>query len=220
MANDTSLQEHELPKTDRDPVHLPPAGTLAGLFERQARGRPDAIALVSGAVSLTYDEVNRHATRLARLLCGLGAGPERLVALALPRSLDMVVAMLAVTKTGAAFLPVDPGYPADRIAFMIGDAAPALLCTTSGSVPVLPAGPQRIVLDHPDTTVALRRRSDSNLAGTGALSRAELAYVIYTSGSTGTPKGVAVTHAGVTSLAAANSERMAVNADSRVLQFS
>jgi novobiocin biosynthesis protein NovH len=214
MANDTSLQERELPKTDGD--------TLAGLFERQARDRPDGIALVSGPVSLTYDEVNRRANRLARLLAGLDAGPERLVALALPRSLDMVVAMLAVTKTGAAFLPVDPGYPADRIAFMIDDAAPALLCTTRASMSALPEGPQRIVLDHPDATVALRRESDANLsaAGAGLVSPAGLAYVIYTSGSTGTPKGVAVTHAGVAALAAANSERMAVDADSRMLQFS
>ncbi|TWP45715.1 amino acid adenylation domain-containing protein [Lentzea tibetensis] len=211
MAHDINLQQRELPKDAHSTV------TLAGLFERQARDRLANTALVSGDVTLSYDEVNRRANRLAGLLADLGAGPEKLVALALPRSVDMIIAMLAVTKAGAAFLPIDPGYPADRIEYMIRDAGPALLCTTKAAV--LPEGPQRVLLDHTDVTIALRGRSDANPAG-APVAPAGLAYVIYTSGSTGKPKGVAVTHAGLAGLAAANSERMAVDADSRVLQFS
>jgi novobiocin biosynthesis protein NovH len=206
--------------TTADPHHQPTL-TLAGLFERAVRNGPDRTALVSGSVTLTYGEVNRRANRLARLLADQGAGPERLVALALPRSHDMVIAMLAVAKTGAAFLPVDPAYPADRIAFMIGDAGPALLCTTRAAKPELPKRLQCLVLDHPDATIALRQ-SNADLAANecAPVSPASLAYVIYTSGSTGKPKGVAVTHAGLATLSTANVERMAVDADSRVLQFS
>jgi amino acid adenylation domain-containing protein len=210
MAHDTSLHPRAQTTT-----------TLAALFERQARDNPDRTALAAGDLTLSYDEANRRANKLARLLTALGAGPEKIVALALPRSVDMVIAMLAVTKSGAAFLPVDPDYPADRVAFMISDADPVLLCTTTAAAAGLPKQPRRVVLDHPDATVALRREPDTDPAEDGgARSAAALAYVIYTSGSTGRPKGVAVTHGGIAALAAANSERMAVDADSRVLQFS
>ncbi len=135
----------------------------------------------------------------------------------------MIVAVLAVAKTGAAFLPLDPAYPADRIAFMVSDSDPVLLCSTQEAAAGLPAGPRRLIVDAADVIDALRGQSDADLTSAERgepPSPANLAYVIYTSGSTGRPKGVAVTHAGIAGLAAAFAERMAVDAYSRVLQFS
>lgn len=198
--------------------------TLAELLERRAKDRPDATALASAGKTLTYEEFNGRANRLARILLAHGAGPEKLVALALPRSVDMVVATLAVAKTGAAFLPVDPAYPADRIAFVLADAAPALAVTDRTSADRLPlgTGTDRLVIDEPATADRIATAPDANPALVeldAALTAAGLAYVIYTSGTTGTPKGVAVTHGGLAGLAAATVERMAVDTDSRLLQF-
>ncbi|MEU6996548.1 non-ribosomal peptide synthetase [Streptomyces sp. NPDC046465] len=198
--------------------------TLAELLERRVKDGPDGTALVSAEETLTYDEFNRRANRLARVLLAHGAGPERLVALALPRSVDMVVATLAVAKTGAAFLPVDPAYPADRIAYVLGDAAPALVCTGgafAARIPQTPGTP-RLVLDEPETRDRLAAAPDTDptlFELSAPLSAAGLAYVIYTSGTTGRPKGVAVTHRGLATLAAATVERMAIGTDSRLLQF-
>jgi novobiocin biosynthesis protein NovH len=200
-----------------------PPTTLAGLWERTAQVYRDRTAIVSGGESLSYGEVNERANRMARMLVANGAGPDRLVALALPRSVLMVVSVLAVAKAGAAFLPVDTAYPADRIAHMLSDADPVLLCTTRAAAAEL-AG----VATVPTLTLdAARQVNDlSGLSGAdvtdgerrGPLSAANLAYVIYTSGSTGRPKGVAVTHAGLPGLGAAKVEAMAVTADSRLLQ--
>ncbi|MUN36834.1 amino acid adenylation domain-containing protein [Actinomadura sp. NEAU-AAG5] len=161
-----------------------PAGSLAGLVERHAAATPDAVAVEDGDSSLTYAELDARADRLAHLLIGRGAGPERFVAVALPRSPELAVALLAVLKAGAAYLPVDPGYPADRIAFMLEDAAPALV-VTSGDVPL------------PGTAAPVLRLDEQDLAAYPAtapegVSRApgHPAYVIYTSGSTGRPKGI------------------------------
>lgn len=197
--------------------------TLAELLERQARRHPHGTALIFADEILSYAELNRRANQLARLLIDNGAGTERTVALALPRSADMIVAVLAVAKTGAAFLPVDPAYPADRIAFMISDSGPVLLCTTESAAAGLPTGPRRLILDAADVIEAMQGRPDADLTSAehGAPSSpANLAYVIYTSGSTGRPKGVAVTHAGIADMAVATVERMAIDPGSRVLQFS
>ncbi|WP_317634115.1 amino acid adenylation domain-containing protein [Kitasatospora sp. DSM 101779] len=199
-----------------------PAVTLADLVERRVGRSPGSTVLVSGDETLSYDELNRRANRLARFLADRGAGPEQLVALALPRSIEMVVAILAVAKTGAGFLPIDPGYPADRVAYMVADAGPVLLCTTRAAAVGLPQGPRHIVLDDAVVVAETDRLSDENLGdrdGGGPPSTAGLAYVIYTSGSTGKPKGVAVTHAGLANLAAAKVERMNVGPESRILQF-
>ncbi|MEU9013866.1 amino acid adenylation domain-containing protein [Streptomyces sp. NPDC048479] len=199
-----------------------PAVTLADLVERRVERSPGNTVLVSSSETLSYDELNRRANRLARLLAARGAGPEQLVALALPRSIEMVVAILAVAKTGAGFLPIDPGYPADRVAYMVADAGPVLLCTNRAAAAGLPQEPQHIVLDDAAVVAETDRLSDENLGdcdGRGPLSTAGLAYVIYTSGSTGKPKGVAVTHAGLANLAAAKVERMDVDQESRILQF-
>jgi novobiocin biosynthesis protein NovH len=208
----------------RDLADLPLAATtVAELLERQARAHPYAPALICAEETLSYSELNRRANRLGRLLIRNGAGTERTVALALPRSADMIVAALAVAKTGAAFLPLDPAYPADRVAFMISDSDPVLLCTTQEAAASLPPAPRRLIVDAADAIDAMRDASDADITSAErgpAPSPANLAYVIYTSGSTGRPKGVAVTHAGIAGVAAAFAERMAVDSCSRVLQFS
>lgn len=205
---------------------MPTTAPLAELLDRQADRDERATLLVHGdGQELSYGEVRRRANRLARLLIEHGAGPERLVALALPRSVEMVVAVLATALTGAAFVPIDPGYPADRIAFMREDADPAVLCLDRSAAKLWPERPgeRRIVLDDPGTLATLRDLPDTDPAGPGRGGRshaADLAYVIYTSGTAGRPKGVAVTGSGVAALAASVAERMAVDTTSRMLQFS
>ncbi|MEU7185259.1 amino acid adenylation domain-containing protein [Streptomyces sp. NPDC045369] len=176
--------------------------TLPELFAEQAARTPDATALVFEDVSLTYGELNARANRLAHWLTGQGVGPETLVAVALPRSAELAVALLAVLKAGGAYVPVDPDYPAERRAFVLADTAPALVLDA--------AALRRDLADlsaYPDTDPATGLRP------------AHPAYVIHTSGSTGTPKGVVVSHTGLAALAAAQAERFAVTGESRVLQF-
>ncbi|MFI6172153.1 amino acid adenylation domain-containing protein [Nocardia sp. NPDC051052] len=192
------------------------ASTLAEIWERTVRAHPGDTAIVSEEETLTYTEANERANRLARVLIERGAGPERLVALALPRSVHMVVGVLAVAKADAAFLPIDVRYPAQRVHAMLSDAAPTLLCTTSTAAATLPDDPPipRILLD----SIAFDTLNGADITDRRA-SRANLAYVIYTSGSTGRPKGVAVTHAGLSGLASVKVASLQVDSDSRVLQF-
>ncbi|MDQ4011666.1 MAG: amino acid adenylation domain-containing protein, partial [Actinomycetota bacterium] len=182
-----------------------PSVTLPELFEAQVARTPDALAVLSEGVELSYAELNERANRLARLLIDRGAGPERFVALALPRSAELIVALLAVLKSGAGYLPVDSAYPAERIAFMLEDAQPPLLLTTSALVDRLPAvvGVASVVLDGAETVEALAGCSGGDVADAErvrSLSGAHAAYVIYTSGSTGRPKGVVVTQESVVDL--------------------
>ncbi|TYB34460.1 amino acid adenylation domain-containing protein [Micromonospora sp. AP08] len=178
-----------------DTAHEVPAATVVDEVQRQAAATPDATALVCDGVPLTYAELNTAANRLARLLVSRGAGPETRVALALPRSCELVVAMLAVLKSGAAYVPVDTGYPAGRITYLLEDAAPALVVATPDTAALVPG--DALVLDGElgadqpdgDLTDADRR---------SPLRPEHPAYVLYTSGSTGRPKGVVVEHRAVT----------------------
>ncbi|MGH8882962.1 MAG: amino acid adenylation domain-containing protein, partial [Stackebrandtia sp.] len=144
---------------------------------------------------------------------------------ALPRSVEIVVAQLAVVKAGSAFLPVDPAYPPDRIAFMLADSRPALVLTRSELVSQLPCpeGVNVVALDDPDTVSAVGSMPDSapiDADRSSPLTLAHPAYVIYTSGSTGWPKGVVVSHAGLASFSAAEIDHFEVHPGDRVLQFS
>ncbi|GAA1979897.1 non-ribosomal peptide synthase/polyketide synthase [Kitasatospora viridis] len=168
--------------------------TVAAAFAAQAARTPDALAVQAGEQRLTYRQLDERANRLAHLLREAGAGPERFVALALPRTADLAVALLAVLKSGAGYLPVDPGYPADRIAFLLADVRPDTVLTTSALAERLPAG-RTVLLDTPGLT----DRYPATAPAT-ALTAAHPAYVIHTSGSTGRPKGVVVSHASVLAL--------------------
>jgi amino acid adenylation domain-containing protein/non-ribosomal peptide synthase protein (TIGR01720 family) len=185
-------------------VSEPPRRTLPEAFALQAARTPDAPAVLCGSEQLSYRELDARANRLARLLIAAGAGPERFVALALPRDADLIVALLAVLKTGAAYLPVDPGYPAERIAFLFADVRPHAVVTSTGTADRLPDGPHtRIVLDDPERAGQLARASAAALGEDerrGALLPEHPAYVIHTSGSTGRPKGVVVAHNSVLAL--------------------
>ncbi|WP_284746618.1 non-ribosomal peptide synthase/polyketide synthase [Amycolatopsis sp. RTGN1] len=194
---------------------LEPAGTetFPGLFARRVAEAPDAIALVFEDVELTYAEVNARANRLAHLLLERGAGPERVVALAVPRSVDMIVAELAVLKAGAAYLPIDVDYPGDRITYMVEDARPVCVVTTREIDAKLPADVPRVLLEDP----ALDGMSTVDPAV--AVQPENAAYVIYTSGSSGRPKGVVLQHSGVAKLVATQVDRFGIGPHSRVLQF-
>ncbi|MFE6526362.1 amino acid adenylation domain-containing protein, partial [Streptomyces sp. NPDC057794] len=187
-----------------DPVrdatrHVP----LGELFTRWVTHDPDAPAVTDGRSTWSYGELARRAGRLAAHLAASGAGPDRTVALVLPRSMELIAAELAVALSGAAFLPVDPDYPAERRALMLADAAPA------------------VVLDDPDRVRALMEGEERETEPVPSRTLPDhAAYVIFTSGSTGTPKGVTVTHRGIAGFAAAAAERYAVGPGDRVLQFS
>ncbi|MFF2013867.1 amino acid adenylation domain-containing protein [Streptomyces sp. NPDC058195] len=178
--------------------------TLAQAFEAQAQRFPEHTAVTCEGTALSYRELNARANRLARLLTEAGAGPHRNVALALPRSPDLLTALLAVLKTGAAYIPVDPDYPSERITHILGDAHPHLLITTRTLAARLPGdGRPHVLLDAPETHTALAAHPAHDLQDTeraAPLTATDPAYVIYTSGSTGTPKGVVVTHRNVMSL--------------------
>ncbi|MDB1088334.1 amino acid adenylation domain-containing protein [Streptomyces sp. ACA25] len=191
-----------------------------GLFAEQVARRPDATALVSDVdgETLTYAELDGRSDRLARLLTARGAAPDTIVAVSLPRSSDMVVAVLAVLKTGAAYLPLDPALPAERLRYLLTDAAPAMVVTAPGTRPADCPAPLT-VLGTPETEAALDALPPDAPTAGGPLLPSHPAYIIYTSGSTGRPKGVVVTHTGVHGLVTAQAERFAVDDASRVLQF-
>lgn len=185
-----------------------PHACLPEQFEKQAALRPDAIAVVYENQALNYAELNERANRLARMMISEGVGPEQFVALALPRSLEMAVGLLAVLKAGAAYLPLDPDYPADRIAFMLKDAQPAFIMTNTKAANHIPPveNVPKIVLDDSELAEKLNTypaENPKNKDRTQPLSPLNTAYVIYTSGSTGVPKGVMIPHQNVTRLFAA-----------------
>jgi nonribosomal peptide synthetase DhbF len=200
--------------------HVPPL-TLAGLFEAQAARTPGAVALACGDAVLSYAELDERAGRLARYLTSLGAGPGQLVAVAMRKSAEVFVAWLGAAKAGAAFLPVDLGYPAERLEFMLADARPDLVVTTMAVASSLPGaagdGPPRVVLDDPVLVRELARQEPGAAGPRAGLGQA--AYVIYTSGSTGRPKGTVVTHRGLASLAGSMASAFGIGPGSRVLQL-
>ncbi len=182
---------------NRTPVESPTGACIHELVAAQAERTPEAVAVVSGDESLTYRELDARADRLARRLAELGAGPETRVGVCLERSAGMVVAMLAVLKAGAAYLPLDPAYPADRLAYMLADSGARVLVTLASLRGLLPAeGVPTMLVDADAAEVAAER----DMAPPTAVAPQNAAYVIYTSGSTGRPKGVVVTHANAANL--------------------
>ncbi|MGH3854311.1 MAG: amino acid adenylation domain-containing protein [Pseudonocardiaceae bacterium] len=210
-------ERHRFLVDDNDTADPVPQACLPVLFQTQVQATPQAVAVVLGDVTLTYAQLNTQANRLAHTLIARGIGPEHIVALALPRSPDMIVAILAVLKTGAAYLPLDPDYPPTRITFMLHDAQPALLLTTHSAGCVFPdTTTSQLVLDDPDTLTTLAAHLDTdptNTHRTTPLHPQHAAYVIYTSGSTGTPKGVVVAHQNVVRLFGATQSWFGFDAD-------
>lgn len=170
------------------------------LFEQQVEKSPDAVAVVFEKQSLSYAQLNERANQLARYLQKLGVKPDQRVAICVERGLEMVVAMLAVLKSGAGYLPLDPTHPAERLRYLLGDSAPAALLT-QGRLRQLFGNLGEIlpVLDLAAASPAWSSQSADNLdCASVVLNPDHLAYVIYTSGSTGNPKGVMVEHASLT----------------------
>src|SRR5271165_3755756 len=166
----------------------PASVSIPVLFGEQVARAPEAVAISAGERSWTYREVEQAANRLAHLLARQGVGPGQRVALLLPRSAEAIVAMLAVVKTGAAYVPIDPAVPVARMQFVLGDAAPIAAITTAELRPRL-EGCDLLVIDVGDSNV--ESQSSTALGGPGS---DDIAYIIYTSGTTGTPKGVAIPH--------------------------
>jgi len=195
----------------------PDALCVHQLFEEQAALRPEAPAVVTPDVELTYGELNRRANRFARSLRRLGAGPEVAVGVMLESSRAALVALLGVLKSGGAYLPLDPSYPPERLRFMLEDARVSLLITRPGLREELSRDYAGRVVTLEDERDDPDPEGDENLPP--AASPDSLAYVIYTSGSTGTPKGVMVAHRGICNLAAAQARAFDVRPESRVVQF-
>ncbi|MFE7202706.1 amino acid adenylation domain-containing protein [Pseudonocardia alni] len=202
-----------------------PDGALATwpeLFARQVAATPDAVAVQCGSgerrEQLTYAGLDERAGRLASVLRGRGAGPEGLVALAVPRGVDLVVAQVAILRAGAAYLPVDPDQPPARTTLVLDDARPAVVLSTAGVAAELPLpdGTPTVLLDDDADRAAIAAAPVAPVPDVDVLGAA---YVIHTSGSTGRPKGVVLTHSGVTQLVATQTERLGLGADDRILGF-
>jgi amino acid adenylation domain-containing protein len=184
----------ELDRWSRAEPWVPSDVTLPALFEAQARRRPDDVAVVCDGEPLTYRDLDRRANGLARRLRALGVGPEVCVGLCLERSLELVVAMLAVLKAGGAYLPMDPEYPGERLGYLLADAGAPVVVSQRAVAGRLPDGPWAVVLEEDESARAVEPDPSSGIMPDNA------AYVIYTSGSTGRPKGVVVSHRNVVRL--------------------
>ncbi|BAZ11502.1 amino acid adenylation domain-containing protein [Calothrix sp. NIES-4071] len=187
------------------------------LFEAQVERTPDAIAVVYGNSQLTYRELNQRANKIASYLQKLGVQPEVLVGLCVERSLDLLVGLLGILKAGAAYVPLDPNYPQERLAYMVADAQIPILLTQSTMAP-LPVDTQVIYLDT--DWQEIDKESQENLISLKDYPTPDnLAYVIYTSGSTGTPKGVLISHRSLVNFATVAAVEYEIKASDRVLQF-
>jgi amino acid adenylation domain-containing protein len=194
-------------------VPRPPGRTLTALLEEQARRSPERVAVRCGGMQLTYAELHRRAECLAQRLLELGVGPETVVGVHLERSAGLMIALLAVLKAGGAYLPLDPEYPGERLAFMMSDAGVPVVLTAPGSDIRQFVNGSVTVLN-----VTARASAGRQRIGRPAAGPEHLAYVIYTSGSTGPPKGVQVPHQGIANRLLWMQEAYRLRADDVVLQ--
>jgi amino acid adenylation domain-containing protein/non-ribosomal peptide synthase protein (TIGR01720 family) len=184
-------EQQLLSRGTEQPGELGSGESLTELFEAQVERRPEAIALRWKEQQVSYGELNRRANQLGRYLRRLGVGPEALVAIALERSIEMVVSLLGVLKAGGAYVPIDLEYPQERVKYMLADTAPVVLLTY-GALPMALAGEETRVVDIEKDWEKISSESSANLENKSTPDN--LAYVIYTSGSTGRPKGVMIEH--------------------------
>src|SRR5437868_7766977 len=186
------------------------------LFGDHAEATPAAVALVFAEARITYSELNQRANQLAHYLIEAGIGPEMIVGICLPRGIESIVAMLAVLKAGAAFLPLDPTYPAERLSLMLEHSDTGLTITNENAADLLPARWMPIIcIDSESEEIESEPAHEPSVA----LAPDNAAYVIFTSGTTGSPKGVLVTHCGLSNLCAAQSMLFDAGPGDRVLQF-
>jgi amino acid adenylation domain-containing protein len=187
-----------------------PFATLPEWFEHQVRAKPNAVAVVFDEREITYAELNARANRLAHGLRKIGVGPEKVAAICLARSLDLIVTLLAILKAGGAYLPIDRDLPPERQAFMLGDARPIVLITQEALRSALPATELPLfVLEAEEACLASESEGDPG----SVLDAGNLAYVIYTSGSTGTPKGVEIPHRALVNFLASMQEKPGLTPD-------
>ncbi|MBV4459306.1 non-ribosomal peptide synthase/polyketide synthase [Pseudomonas sp. COR58] len=211
--------EHQVLLQDWNRVvdHAAPAPCVHQRIALQAQRTPQAIALIVGDAQLTYAELDSRANRLAHKLIELGVGPDRLVGIAVERSTEMIVGLLAILKAGGAYVPLDPAYPEDRLAYMIEDSGLELLLTQSHlqtRLPI-PAGLATVLLDKPQDWLADYPTSAPDTAPDAE----HLAYTIYTSGSTGKPKGVMVRHGALSNFVASMVGQPGIAAADRMLSL-
>jgi amino acid adenylation domain-containing protein len=197
-------------------THYPANRCIHWLFETQATKTPDTPAVSFEGECLTYRKLNEQANQLAHYLQRLGVGPEVLVAICMERSIDMIVAILGVLKSGGAWVPLDPAYPVDRLAFMLEDAQPPVLLTQDRVLDRLPSCWGQVM-----SVDGIRGEIDQESAGnpTSAVGGDNLAYVMYTSGSTGKPKGAMVHHRGICNTSEQMIEVFDQKPGTRLLQF-
>ncbi|GDY50987.1 hypothetical protein SVIO_016100 [Streptomyces violaceusniger] len=211
-----------------------PAGSLPALFTAQAERRPDAVAVISGDDRVTYGELDQRANQLAHLLAGRGVGPETLVGLCVDRGVEMIVAILAILKLGAAYVPIDPHHPRDRVQFVLADAGVTVAVTQRRftsllETPEAPGNPEAAGKPEAPGTPGIRLilldAEREPLAGqprtppTARPSAQNLAYVIYTSGSTGVPKGILMPATCVLNLVAWQKRALPIGPDAKTAQF-
>ncbi len=190
-------EKHLVTEWNHTQTDYPQQACIHQLFEAQVEKTPDAVALIFNNQHLTYRDLNSRANQLAQHLQSLGVGAEILVGICIERSLEMVVALLAILKAGGAYIPLDPGYPQERLAFMLSDTQVSVLLTQKELVAKLPTHTAFLICLDADWNGIAQNKKD-NL--TTSVTADNLAYVMYTSGSTGTPKGVSVIHRGVVRL--------------------
>ena len=209
-------RERVLTEFNGHAVHQTERRSIQRRFEDQAQKTPDVVAVMHDTHSVTYRELNVRSNQLAHYLCVRGVQPDVVVGICLERSIDLIVALLAVGKAGGAYLPLDPDYPVKRLEWIMDDARIRVLLTRTDLLARLPsAHPHTVCLDSEGEAIA--RLPETPPAN--SMTDRNLAYVIYTSGSTGEPKGVMIEHRSLVNYVEAISKHIGLRSDDRVLQF-
>ncbi|HVR99977.1 MAG TPA: non-ribosomal peptide synthase/polyketide synthase [Thermoanaerobaculia bacterium] len=211
----TTAEERQILEQWNDTGRLfPSTAAIHELFEAQARRTPASLAVVFEDESLTYAELNLRANRLAHRLRAVGVGPEVIVGICLDRSLDLMVAVLGVLKSGGAYLPLDPDYPEERLAFLLQDTRSPVLLTRRAIAAALPVDGVTVLCPKEEGWT-----SEAGQDPARNVTPQNLAYVIYTSGSTGLPKGTAISHRSLVNYTLDIAERFGLSREDRILQF-
>ncbi|MGH7824390.1 MAG: non-ribosomal peptide synthetase [Candidatus Binatia bacterium] len=211
----TDPERRQLTEWNSTQAHYPQDLCLHQLFEAQVERTPDSVAVIFEDERLTYQELNHRANQLAHHLRKLGVEPDVLVGICMERSLEMVVGLLGILKAGAAYVPLDPEYPRERLAFMLEDSRAPVLLTQTRLMANLPGCGAQVVCVDPGWQ-AIANKSDANPAGTA--SAENIAYVIYTSGSTGQPKGVMIPHSAICNHMFWMQDQFPLSGEDRVVQ--